>query len=96
MIFRISRRTSLFSELPYIVKNVLEGYLDIFVTAYMDDIVIYSITLKEHKKHVKLVFERLREAWLLSTLINASSMLPKSLFSVWQWDGTALKWIPKN
>ena len=33
--------------------------LDVFGTAYVDDILIYSQTLKEHQKHVKLVLSQL-------------------------------------
>ncbi|KAJ7978484.1 Retrotransposon protein, putative, Ty3-gypsy subclass [Quillaja saponaria] len=37
------------------------GYLDKFVVVYLDDIVIYSSTLEDHKQHLQLVFNRLRE-----------------------------------
>ena len=38
------------------INNVLESdILDIFSTAYVDNILVYSQTLKEHWNHVKLV-----------------------------------------
>lgn len=43
-------------------------YLDRFVTAYVDDILIYSRTLEEHKEHVKLVLQRLRETGLQASI----------------------------
>ena len=46
------------------MNDVLFEYLDDFCTAYLDDILVYSKTLKEHKKHVRLVLQRLREAGL--------------------------------
>lgn len=46
------------------INDVLREYLDIFCTAYIDDILIYSNSLKEHKKHVKMVLEALRKAGL--------------------------------
>ena len=38
--------------------------LDVFGTAYMDDILVYSQTLKEYQKHVKLVLSRLQDVSL--------------------------------
>ena len=38
--------------------------LDIFGTAYVDDILVYSQTLKKHQKYVKLVLSRLQDASL--------------------------------
>lgn len=46
------------------INKTLQDYLDIFCSAYMDDILIYSDTLKEHKEHVRLVLDRLDEAGL--------------------------------
>src|SRR5690606_18915578 len=37
---------------------------DCFMTAFMDDLLIYSCTLEEHKEHVNLVLAWLREAGL--------------------------------
>jgi hypothetical protein len=38
-----------------LINNVLRAYLDIFVIAYLDDILIYSQNEKEHKEHVRAV-----------------------------------------
>src|SRR5437762_10064997 len=46
------------------INNSLREFLDVFVTAYIDDILIYSSTLSEHRKHVRMVLERLKEAGL--------------------------------
>ena len=46
------------------INDLLHDYLDDFCTAYIDDILIYSDNEKEHKKHVRLVLARLREAGL--------------------------------
>ena len=35
--------------------------LMLFVVVYLDDIVIYSQPLREHEKHLSLVFQKLRE-----------------------------------
>ena len=44
-----------------LMNDVLFDYLDAFVVVYLDDIVVYSQTLSEHKMHLKKVFQRLRE-----------------------------------
>ena len=40
---------------------MLWEYLNKFCTAYLDDILIYSSNLCEHKEHVRLVLAKLRE-----------------------------------
>jgi hypothetical protein len=44
-----------------LVNSVLREYLDHFVVAYLDDILIYSETLEEHEEHVKKVLRKLAE-----------------------------------
>jgi RNase H-like domain found in reverse transcriptase/Reverse transcriptase (RNA-dependent DNA polymerase)/Integrase zinc binding domain/Integrase core domain/Chromo (CHRromatin Organisation MOdifier) domain/Aspartyl protease len=46
------------------INDTLRDLLDVFVTAYIDDILIYSSTMSEHRKHVRMVLERLRDAGL--------------------------------
>ena len=43
------------------INNVLWEYLNKFCTAYLDNILIYSSNLREHKEHVRLVLAKLRE-----------------------------------
>ncbi len=43
------------------INNVLFNYLHQFCQIYLDDIIIYSKTLKKHKRHVWLVLHRLQE-----------------------------------
>ena len=46
------------------INDVLHGMLDVFCTAYIDDILIYSNSKKEHWEHVRSVLEALRETGL--------------------------------
>ena len=44
------------------IFHVLQGYLDKFVIAYLDDILVFSKTEEEHIEHNRKVLQRLREA----------------------------------
>jgi len=43
-----------------LMNIVLQGLED-FACAYLDDVIIFSRTAEEHRKHIELVFQRLRE-----------------------------------
>ncbi|RYP29658.1 hypothetical protein DL768_011210 [Monosporascus sp. mg162] len=45
-----------------LIITILRKFLDKYVFVYLDDILIYSETLEEHKKHVLQVLEALDEA----------------------------------
>jgi hypothetical protein len=38
-----------------LINNILREHLDIFVTAYLDDILIYLENKEEHEEHVRKV-----------------------------------------
>jgi hypothetical protein len=61
------------------IDNVLREHLDDFVFAYLDDILVYSETIEEHKRHVHKVLAKLQEAKML---VEAS----KSRFHVQEVD----------
>jgi hypothetical protein len=44
------------------INDILREYLDIFVVAYLDDILIYLINEKNHIKQVNLIFNTLEKA----------------------------------
>ena len=48
----------------HLINDTLFDFLHCFVQAYLDNILIYSKTLKEHHSHVCQVLQRLREAGL--------------------------------
>jgi transposase InsO family protein len=48
-----------------LVNDVLREHLDIFVVAYLDDILIYSQSEKEHKEHVYKILTLLQQHHLL-------------------------------
>jgi hypothetical protein len=44
----------------YLMNKVFMEYLDKFVVVFIDDILIFSKTEEEHKKHLRMVLEKLR------------------------------------
>ncbi|KAI1676227.1 reverse transcriptase [Pyrenophora tritici-repentis] len=50
------------------INDTLREYLDVFCTAYLDDILIYSRTRREHEDHLRKVLAALREAGLYAQI----------------------------
>ncbi len=46
------------------INNVLREHLDVFCSAYLDDILIYSNNKEEHIQHVGKILEKLKQAGL--------------------------------
>ena len=60
MLFGLTNAPVTFQSL---INTVLRQYLDIFVTAYIDDVLVYTNgTLEEHKQHVKKILHALQRA----------------------------------
>ena len=43
------------------MNNILKPYLNKFVIVYLNNILIFSNTLKEHIKHLKMIFQKLQK-----------------------------------
>ena len=52
------------ASFQHYINDTLLPFLNDFVQAYLDDIIIYSKTRKEHTQHVRQVLAKLREAGL--------------------------------
>ncbi len=59
MLFKLINESTFYQ---HYMNNVLFEYLHQFCQIYLDDIIIYSKILKKHKRHVRLILNRLREA----------------------------------
>ena len=46
--------------MQYLVNDALREFLDIFCTAYLDDIIIYSNSIEDYIEYVRLVLEKLQ------------------------------------
>ncbi|XP_069147133.1 uncharacterized protein [Solanum lycopersicum] len=58
MSFRLTNAPALFMNL---MNRIFKPYLDLFVIVFIDDIVIYSKSRKEHEENLRIVLELLRE-----------------------------------
>jgi hypothetical protein len=61
MLFGLSNVLAIFQAR---INKILHLYLDVFCTAYIDDILVYSDNLTSHRQHVRLVIKVLRDAGL--------------------------------
>ncbi len=62
------------------INDVLFDYLHQFCQIYLNDIIIYSKTLKKHKKHVRLVLYKLREINLQMNINKCKFHVQKIFF----------------
>jgi len=51
-----------------VLNSVLRKYLDQFVVVFVDDILIYSKFEEEHKEHLRIILQVLREHQLYAKL----------------------------
>jgi hypothetical protein len=56
------------SVFQYLMNDIFRDLLDVFCVIYLDDILIYSETLEEHKIHVATILERLQAHHLFAKL----------------------------
>src|SRR6266542_996552 len=76
--FRLNNALATFQRL---MNKVLRQYIGKFVQVYLDDVIIYSNNLMEHKRNIRAVLEKIREANL------------KLKLSKCQWFQTELKFM---
>ncbi|CAA7059643.1 unnamed protein product [Microthlaspi erraticum] len=55
-----------------LMEDVFKEYLDMFFIVFIDDILVYSRSPKEHATHLRLVLEKLREQKLFAKLSKCS------------------------
>jgi hypothetical protein len=65
MSFGLTNAPSIFMDM---MNRVFHDYLDQFTVVFIDDILVYSKTLKEHEEHLRKILERLRSEKLYAKL----------------------------
>ena len=65
MSFRLTNTPAIFMDM---LNRVFHDYLDHFTVVFIDDILIYSKTLEEHKEYLWKALERLRREKLYAKL----------------------------
>ena len=63
-----------------LMNRVFQLYLDRFVTIFIDDILVYSGSPKEHSEHLRIVLQTLRERQLYAKLIKCQFWLDRVAF----------------
>jgi hypothetical protein len=81
------------------MNDIFWDFLDDFVVCYLDDILIFSKNEKDHKKHIRMVLQKLRDAKLKKCVFHQSqveflgyiisgeglSMDPKKIQTIMEW-----------
>ena len=63
-----------------LMNRVFKEYLDKFVIVFIDDFLVYSCTMEEHRLHLKIVLEKLREKKLYVKFSKCEFWLGKVAF----------------
>ncbi|RVW63082.1 Transposon Ty3-I Gag-Pol polyprotein [Vitis vinifera] len=67
-----------------LMNKIFHPYLDKFVVVYLDDIVIYSNTLKEHVEHLRKLITTTVHKGLFGKGTPLTDLLKKN--KAWEWD----------
>jgi len=72
--------TNTLATAQHFVNDTLHEFLDQFCVCYIDDILIYSKTAKEHREHVRKVLQNLKEVGLCIKPEKCEFLVQKTAF----------------
>ncbi|GJT47476.1 putative reverse transcriptase domain-containing protein [Tanacetum coccineum] len=75
-----SHKRTIGVEAAYAMNRVYKPYLDRFVIVFIDDILIYSKSIKEHEGHLKLILNLLKKEELYAKFSKCEFWLSKVQF----------------
>ena len=77
MPFGVTNASAIFMDY---INKIFHPFLDQFVVVFIDDILIYSKTLKEHEEHLKIVLQILKEKKLYAKFSKCEFWLEEVKF----------------
>ncbi|GJZ72390.1 putative reverse transcriptase domain-containing protein, partial [Tanacetum coccineum] len=77
MPFGLTNAPAMFMDL---MNRVCKPYLDKFIIVFIDDILLYSKSKKEHEEHLKLILELLKKEELYAKFSKCEFWIPKVQF----------------
>jgi len=77
MPFGLTHALTMFMEL---MNRVFQPYLDQYVVVFIDDILVNSNSHLEHKQHLRVVLQTLRENQLYAKLVKCEFWLQEVIF----------------
>lgn len=80
----------------HFINDCLRKYLDVFCTAYLDDILIYSDSLEDHQSHVSKVLEVLQQNGVLLKPEKCEFHTQSTIYSVLVVENNGIKMDPKK
>lgn len=83
-----------FSSICVSINDVLKDFLGIFVIAYIDDVLIYSLSYEQHVTHVCQVLAKLQEnhLYVKGEKCEFNVLTTSSLGYIVSQDGVAIDW----
>ena len=93
MPFGLTNAPAVFMDL---MNRVFRPYLDQFIIVFIDDILIYSKTEKEHEEHVRIALQTLRDNQLFAKFSKCELWLKEVKFQDTLFLKEEFLWIPQR